>query len=227
MIRWTATADWMRFGQLSQMAGVSAAYTLGYKLTDKTDEPWTSRFVRFKSGDVEALYGASRLMYTAVPDLFAALRLKPAETVFIPALSSGETKANPERAIPFIAKGCATSLGVRFRIDALSKNVHKKIHSFYSVAERNAELDKAKYESKQLDALHVLVFDDFITRGDTLSRIALAVLAKNPKTTVYGVALAKNERVAYCPNPTNDQIAGRWNLAWRRGEQEANEPKRK
>lgn len=110
---------------------------------------------------------------------------------------------------------------MRFELDALEKNVHGKIHNLYSVPERNAELDKAKYTSKYLRAKNVFVFDDLITRGDTLSRIAQAVLEANPKSKVYGIALAKNESTPFCPNPDNAHVPAEWDKLWREGEQKA------
>ena len=43
----------------------------------------------------------------------------------------------------------------------------------------------------------VVVFDDFITRGDTLSHVARAIQSTNPQVTVYGVGLAKTERLGF------------------------------
>jgi hypothetical protein len=136
-------------------------------------------------------------------------------------LSSGETQADPDRAIPYFADQCAGLVGARSDVGALSKNVHQKIHNFYSAEQRDAELEKAEYKAKKLDAEHVFVFDDFITRGATLSKIATAILEKNPKSKVYGLALAKAERVAWCPNPENDHVPGKWDKLWSQGEEEA------
>lgn len=221
VVNWNPVAGWMAFPQLSQNAGITHAYALGYKLKDDPQEPWTKRFSRFKEKDRHAVYGGARLLYGAVPPLIEATGVNMSDTVFIAALSSGETVAKANRAIPYIAAQCAQSVGARFELNALQKNAHKKIHTFFSVEERNAELDKAKYVSAAVGAGHVFVFDDFITRGDTLSRIALAVLAANPDAKVYGVALAKNESVAWCPNPKNDQMSAKWDKLWEQGEQEA------
>jgi len=221
VVNWNPLAGWMAFPQLSQSAGITHAYALGYKLKDDSQEPWTKRFSRFKENESGAVFGAARLLYGAVPALIEATQVDLSDTVFVAALSSGETTAKANRAIPYIASHCAVSLGTRFQLNALQKNPHKKIHTFFSVDERNAELDKAKYVSAKLGARNVFVFDDFITRGDTLSRIALAILEANPKAKVYGVALAKNESVAWCPNPTNDQMPAKWDKLWEKGEQEA------
>jgi hypothetical protein len=156
----------------------------------------------------------------------AALNVDRRDSVFIAALSSGETTADPNRALPFITKESAGIVGVRFATDALQKNAHGKIHSLYTVGERNAELDKAQYQAQKLGAKNVFVFDDLITRGDTLSRIAMAILEANPKSKVYGVALAKNESTDYCPNPDNAHVPAEWDKLWRQGEEEAAKAKK-
>jgi len=211
----------MGFPRLTRSENLTHSYTLTYKLTDKTGEAWTSRLIRFKNKDQAAIFGAARLLYKAVPDLIKAVGVDVNDTVFVAALSSGETTADPKRAIPFIASESAKLVGARSDIGALSKNVHQKIHNLFSADKRDAELDKAEYEAKKLDATNVFVFDDFITRGATLSKIATAILEQNPKSKVYGVALAKAERVDWCPNPDNDQVPQRWDQIWQQGEQEA------
>jgi hypothetical protein len=221
MIHWIEVAGWMGFPYLSQSNGISHSYALGYRLKDGGGEPWTTRFNRFKANEKAAVYGAARLFYGAVPKLMQSLQVNPDETVFITALSSVETTADANRALPFITKESARLVGVRFELDALRKNAHQKIHNFYSVADRNTELDKAEYKAKKLDAKKVFVFDDLITRGDTLSRIALAIQHTNPKSEVYGIALAKNESTAYCPNPDNAHIPAEWDTLWQQGEAEA------
>jgi hypothetical protein len=219
VINWSPVGDWMGFPYLTKWDGLTHAYTLTYKLTDNTSEPWTSRHIRFKGQERAALYGAAKLMVAAVPELIKAVGVDVKDTAFVAALSSGETSANPQRAIPLIAAGCAERVGAKCENGALSKKAHNKIHNFFKADERDAELDKAEYQSKKLDATNVFVFDDFITRGATLSKIATAIQAVNPNAKVYGVALAKAERVDWCPNPTNDQVPDRWNKLWEQGEQ--------
>ncbi len=220
MLQWAPIAGWMGFPYLSQSAGITHSFALGYRLTDNGQEPWTQRFNRFKANQIGALYGGARLLYAAVPRLIQTMGTDIRDCVFVPALSSSETVAAEKRAIPIIAKETARLVGARFELGALSKNPHGRIHNLYSAESRNAELDKAQYKSTNLGARQVFVFDDFITRGDTLSRIALAIHAANPQVNVYGIALAKTERIDFCPNPTNDQMSAEWNTIWEGGEQE-------
>ena len=220
MIYHTMVAGWLGFPYLSINTGLTYSYAIGYKLKDKTGEHWTARFIRFKDKNNKAEWGGATVFYEAVPALIKQLGVDPKRTVFIPALSSSEKKADPDRAVCWIAKACAKVSGTQYTDTALSKQVHQKIHTIFSGDGRTAELDKAQYQSAKIDADHVFVFDDIITRGDTLSRVAQAVLATNPECKVYGVAFAKAESVAYCPNPDNDQVPARWDDLWKKGEQE-------
>lgn len=223
MIYHTMVAGWLGFPNLSISAGLTYSYAIGYKLKDKTGEHWTARFTRFKDKNNKAEWGGATVFYEAVPALIKHLGVDPKRTAFIPALSSSEEKANPDRSVCWIAKFSAKTCGTQYIDAALSKQVHQKIHTIFSADGRTAELDKAQYQSAKIDADHVFVFDDIITRGDTLSRIAQAVLATNPECKVYGVAFAKAESVAYCPNPDNDQVPARWDDLWNKGEQEFDE----
>lgn len=219
-IYYNMIAGWMGFPYLTISNGLTYSYTIGYKLKDRTGEHWTSRFIRFKDKQNKAEWGGAYVFYEAVPALIKHLGVDPSRTAFIPALSSSEKTANPNRAVCWIAKTCAEICGTQYTDTALSKQVHQKIHTLFSGDARTEELNKAQYQSVKIDADHIFVFDDIITRGDTLSRIALAVLAANPKCKVYGVAFAKAESVAYCPNPNNDQVPARWDDLWNKGEQD-------
>lgn len=210
----------MGFPYLSVSHGLTHSFAIAYKLKDDTGEKWTERFIRFKDKKAKAQWGAATVFYEAVPALVKHLGVDLSRTAFIPALSSGETKADPNRSIPWIAKECGKTVGVQYLGGALSKSAHRKIHTIYDAGGRSAELAKAKYQSTKIDADHVFVFDDIITRGDTLSHIAMAVLAANTKSKVYGIALAKAESIAYCPNPKNDHVPARWDALWAQGEQE-------
>lgn len=219
MIRWAVRNDWMEFPRLSVNTGLDRTFTLAYKLTDKPQEIWSERFSRFKVADRKASVGAARLFYDAFPPMFASLGLRPRDCVFVSVLSSSETRADPNRAIPFIAAELAKLVDAREAIDALTKQRHGKIH-LQPANGRDAELAKAQYVSGRLPVRNVFVFDDFVTRGSTLSKVAEAVHAANPGSTVYGVALAKNERVSYCYTNENDHVPARWNKIWTDGEKE-------
>ena len=219
MIQWQPCAGWMAFPYLTRCAGITRSFTLGYRITDNSSEPWTQRFNRFKENDVSALYGGADLLRGAVPDLIKALGLNVSNTAFVTALASGETTANKDRALPAITRSCAEIVGAEFVLNALSKNVHGKIHNLYTEAQRDSKSEKADYRSTTIGKTNILVFDDFITRGATQSKIAQAILTANPHSRVYAVALCNAERQAFCPNPQNDHISAKWNDLWETGEQ--------
>ncbi|TSB01619.1 hypothetical protein [Sphingorhabdus contaminans] len=219
MIQYNTVAGWMEFPYLTVSHGLTATYAIAYKLKDRNGEHWTARFSRFKEKRNIAEWGAATVLYKAVPALIEHLAVDVNRTIFLPALSSGETLADPNRAIPWIAKECARVCGAGYSDTSLSKNPHQKIHTIYNADGRTAELDKANYRAATMPADTFFVFDDIVTRGDTLSRIALAIHAANPNSTVYGIALAKSESVGYCPNPDNNQVPTLWNNLWEQGEQ--------
>ncbi|RUM13488.1 hypothetical protein EFD56_27940 [Rhizobium phaseoli] len=210
----------MEFNYLSSSAGLTRTYTLAYKLTDNSSELWSERFSRFKERDQKAYFGAARLIYAAFPPLLAALGLDGSDCAFACALSSSETTAASDRQVPYITTQLAIQVGAHEATAAITKQAHNRIHFLRGAAERKAELDKAQYTSAVLPAQNVFIFDDFVTRGDTLSRVAQAVLATNPGATVYGVALGKTERTAYDPRANNSHLPAGWNQIWANGEAE-------
>jgi hypothetical protein len=209
----------MAFSYLTRCAGITRSFALGYRVTDNSGERWTQRFNRFKENDTSALCGGADLLRGAVPELVKELRLNVSSTAFVTALASGETAANKDRPMVIITRSCAEIVGAEFILNALSKNTHGKIHNFYTEAQRDAELEKADYKSKKIGKTNILVFDDFITRGATQSKIAQAIQSANPNSRVYAVALCKAERRAFCPNPQNEHIPEKWNDLWEKGEQ--------
>jgi hypothetical protein len=225
MPEWIPVVDWMAFNHLDGGAGVERAFTIAYKITDDGNELWSARFNRFKAKEPEAFAGAATMMRAAIPRLVAALNMNLAETVFVPALASAETYATEKGFMPTLARICAEAAGVRFELSALSKHPHNPIHGIFGAAERDAELDKAAYVSKALKATNIFVFDDFITRGSTQSRIAQAIQATTPDAKVYAIALAKTERRSYWGALSNDHVAGEWGELWQMGEKRYRERK--
>ena len=77
---------------------------------------------------------------------------------------------------------------------------------------------EAAYAAGKLPVDTAFVFDDFITRGSTQTRIARAFKAANPQARVYGFALAKTDRRAWNPNSSNDDVSKKWEERWLNGE---------
>ena len=83
---------------------------------------------------------------------------------------------------------------------------------------RKAILAAAEFRSKEMRAATVLVLDDFITRGSTMSHIARAILKRNPGIRVFAVALGKTERRDYWHQRgveiSNEHIPPPWERSW-------------
>ncbi len=217
----------MELTNLDVREGLTSCFTIGYRITGDRTDNWTSRFNRFKfdqSVNSTAFYGAINLMEVSVPILVDELGLGSSETVFVPALSSGETIASENGVISCLTRHCARALSLRFKQDTITKEVHDPLHRYLRADKRREILDKANYKSKRIRTNNILIFDDFITRGDTLSHIAQAIHDKNPTVCVYGIALGKTDRREfhkkwYDKELSNDHIPGRWETLWKQGEE--------
>jgi Phosphoribosyl transferase domain len=222
MAYWTPRADWMAFPRLDDGAGISGAFTLAYKITDdQSGEVWSRRFDRFKAKNRTAFAGGGTLMKGAIRPLVADLGFDVGRAVFLAALSSGETEASADGQLPLIARACADAVGASFQLSALTKKIHRRLHNIYNAADRQAEIEKAEYNYAKTSNKEktFVVVDDFITMGTTLSKIAHAILSANPNSVVYGVALAKTERLSWIPSLSNNHVPQKWNELWERGEQ--------
>ncbi len=225
MPQWVGFHGWMAFPYLDVNDGLTRSFTIGYRITDNNTEYWTARFNRFKAKNRGAVVGAVTMMEEAVPQLVVGLNLNVSRTIFVPALSSGETVASEKGVLPVLARRCAKAAGADFMHDAITKQAHRPIHGISNAADRRTVLDEAKYEAGNIDARNILVFDDFITRGDTLSHIAQAILKSNAGARVYGVALGKAERRSWDPNVSNAHIPQQWDSLWEQGERRYQERK--
>jgi len=208
----------MAFPYLDANTGLTRSYTIGYRITDDTADYWTTRFNRFKAKNRGAIAGGVAMMERAVPQLVKKLGLNVSRTTFVPALSSHETVASKEGLLADLARRCAEATGADVKYDAITKQAHRPLHNTYNASARQAVLDEAKFKATKIDAKYVLVFDDFITRGDTLSHIAQSILKVNTGAKVYGVALGKTERLRWNPNVSNAHVIQEWDDFWKQGE---------
>ena len=210
MHNWNAVHGWM--DALDEDFGLTRAFTIGYRFTDDRADPWTCRFNRFKAQKRGALRGGAAVMRYAVPGLVSGLGLDASKTVFVPALSSGETVASDKGVLWRVTKYCAQFAGAGFAGDAITKKALVRLLHRY----------EAGFKSDRIGANNILIFDDSITRGSTISHIALAILDSNRRVTIYGVALGKTERRSYHRRfdveLSNAHVPQRWDRIWRKGE---------
>jgi hypothetical protein len=215
----------MHLPYLDDGDGLEGVYALAYRITDVSEDPWTHRLNRFKGHDKAAWAGSAFIFRVAFPKLFNSLKLEADETAIISALSSGATKADPKHFVSRLANFCAKWTGARAELSAVTKQAHPPIHGAGSAAARDAILDTAKYAVADVGARTIIVMDDFITRGGTMSRIAKAAVETNPDATVYGVALGKTERRGWWAGVSNDHVPKEWEQLWEAGEQAYRERK--
>lgn len=219
MVDWEYFHDWMRFPRLDVCTGLDASFTIAYRFIDDKDEEWTMRFNRFKNDQLDAIDHAQRLMAQAVPDLVRRLELDPDHSAFVPCIASAETIASPTGAVGSIARRCAEEAGIRFIGNAVTKKAHARLSSLDTAEERERELANAGYSATRIAARNILLFDDFITRGATLSAVASVIRRTNKAPVrIFGVALGKNERVAYLKEhgrkASNDHVRLEWLKKW-------------
>lgn len=224
MLEWSEFHGWMAFDRLSEDVGVTRAFTVGYRLTDDPGDRWTARFNAFKDKQGAALRGGAAMLRDAVPSLVDGLAedlgLDTSKTVFVPALSSSETVASPSSVLWRLAQFCASCSGVEFAGERITKKAHEKLHGHGDASKRRAILAAADFRSEEIHADNVLILDDFITRGSTMSHLARAILKRNPGLRVFAVALGKTERRSYCREKfgveiSNEHVPPRWERSWR------------
>lgn len=195
---------------LSARSRIDGAYVLGFRITGGGSNAWSDRFNRFKFGPPNSQAAGIAVMQAAtrslMRQLFANTNLRTQDVMFIPALGSAETTADPTGPVSSLALACANVFRNPFRLNVLSKQPHESLHRSRGTADVRAEIIRnAEYRAAAVQARVVLVFDDFITRGDTLGAIANAIKATNQATRVYGVALAKNQGVDYIDEATANE----------------------
>ena len=139
MVHWYEFHGWMAFDELSDGIGLTRSFTIGYRMTDDPSDAWTQRFNAFKAKKAEAILGASSVMRDAVPELVRGLELDVSRTVFVPALSSGETIGSKDSAVWGLVRVCALRTGARFVGDAIKKKPHEPVHG-HSDADRRREI---------------------------------------------------------------------------------------
>ena len=202
-----------------ELKGVTRVFTLGYRMNDNSLDPWTQRFNAFKSKDPDAVLGASSVMKEAVPALVQGLDLDISRTVLVPALSSGEAVASKQGVLWGVVRGCALRVGARFVGDAITKKPHEPLHrGKRSDVDRQKLLWQAEYKSARIEAQDILVFDDFITIGATMSQLAQAIRKSNQEARIYGVALGRTVTLSYSRGPdvdiSNDHIPEHMERLW-------------
>ena len=154
---WNSFHDWMAFDRLDEGDGLTRAFAIGYRLSDDRADPWTRRFNGFKDKRLAALRGGAEVIGSAVPGLVRGLGLDAANTVFVPALSSGETVASENGVLWRLTHYCAAMAQVGFVGDAITKRAHERLHRYSNADRRREILDGAEFRSGRIGAENIVV----------------------------------------------------------------------
>ena len=210
---------WLAYRRLDFGPDLDGAFAIGYRLLDDSADQWTRRFSRFKSGQRGSWNAAWAVLGEAAPVLVDALGFQGSDVTFAPALSSSETAASPTGVLSVIAQRCAGRCGSEFLPELLTKRSHVRLHGqSRSVQARSSILQNAEYSAGTVNTPDIFVLDDLITAGSTLSTIASAIKSSTAGVKVYGLALAKNERLMWLPEGIqrlpNGHIPREWENLW-------------
>ena len=164
-------------------------------LNDNPDHFWYHRLIDFKRGSPVALEGAKKMMSQAVPYLLEKWDINDRSVGMLIAMGHDETRVMLGKPLPILAKHICENLpNIHWYPDLLEKDVHEK--STGQSGARKDQVVSGKYRCKKLppDITSVIVMDDLVTRGATLSEIARAVRCQNQSVNIHPIALGKNER---------------------------------
>lgn len=169
---------------------------------------------RFKYDDEKAIRGACLVLPTAM----AELKYPDAPVVVASAIPSACVSLPTSHALARLGSSVASMVGGSWMPDLLTKEEHKRLHNIERGWDRDAEV-RGKYRASRLDGSPlVLLVDDFVTRGSTLSDAARAVLSMNSGLTIVGVVLGKTERRGYAHSEgiqlDNNHIPQEWATMW-------------
>ena len=210
---------WLTYSQLDFGHPIDGAFAIGYRLIDNQNERWSRRFRRVKDGIPSSRKAAQAVLGVAIAELMGALQWDGKDVTFTPAVRSKETTASTSGTLSILAQHCASQCNGRFLSQLLSKQPHESLHvPPKKVPERRAILEAASFTASNVNTPYVIVVDDLITSGLTLSYSARAIKNQNPQTKVYGLALGKHEYLSNFDDADkaspNDHIPAKWAQLW-------------
>ena len=223
-------SGWLKCDKLTIGDGIRSSFVIGYYLQRNSHDPWTKRFKNFKEEEKNAIIsspaisGAMCLMKAAFPELIKCIGIEPKEAKIVPALSSTKAIASKNDVLLRLARTCAIEAGTDLEDKAITKKkywppLHHRTETKMGASERKEFLDEqAGYKSNYaIEAENIFIFDDFITTGSTLSRIAEAINKANGsfRANIYGVCLGQMvnpwQRI---PNASNMDVPEKWGQTW-------------
>ena len=207
----------MWFKELTVNDGLSGSFTIAYSFTDGEIDEWTRRIRKFKDEKMLAVERVINLMSNVIPHLVQELGLDARNTAIIPGLSSNEKNASPNGVLWRISEISAKAASIKFVPDAICKDAHESLHKkTTNLMQRKNTIKEANYRSEIIELENILILDDLITSGTTMSYVARAIRASNEKIkNVYAIALGKNEKRSICPEGiSNSHVPPEYEIYW-------------
>lgn len=201
------TSDWWLCPEISGSSEhLKDVFCLGYRIGWSTDDFWTVRINEFKEHNPQAVKKAAATVRVAAPSLFQRINIDPQDTIIIPVLGSQETSGTANSKNSILANAIASGAGTKFVFNCLQKNKHQPLHLQPNAHARDQALNNANYRASRLSCKNVVIVDDIITRGATMSEIANAIHKSNPGTQIFGFALGRHVRQEHRPAQANTNI---------------------
>lgn len=195
------------FAGLDDLDDSVKVLTVGWRFKDLPCDPWSSRFMAFKTNDPDAVRRACAVVPPYLKPTLAGLGR--AVTV-VCALGHADTSISAAGPVAKLGKAIAATMGWNFQPGLLTHKPHAKLATAGALSKR-IDIAKNSYTSKRPPDPTVLVVDDLVTSGTTIREIAQAVTSARSGTKVRAFAIAKNESHKFAAEHgvalNNDHIA--------------------
>lgn len=193
--------------------------TLGWRFEDALDSDlWSSRFSDFKFGDERSACAGRALLAYALRGI--GWERLDGRVGVVSAISSSADRVDPASHTGSLGMHIARELGFQWRGEVLRKHPSPQAREISRRSDRIAAIRGTHYCVATPDCDLVILCDDLVTTGTTMTDIARAIHTKSPGTQVLGVALARNERLRFAASRgivlSNDHIPVSWSNLWDR-----------
>ncbi len=183
----------MRFSRLD---GCSIpVFAIGFRIEDSFADPWTERFNQFKFGHATRQSAAIKGACATLPAAIMSAGL-PTSATIVSAIGSADVTLDVKSPLAKLGIAVAARTGWDWQPGVLQKRAHQSLKTLRSAEDRDAMVGGV-YTAGAVQAATIVILDDFATRGSTIEDIARALRTRQPTIELYGVVLAKNERIEW------------------------------
>jgi len=194
-------------------------YSLSWRFTDNSEDPWTARLNAFKDKDAMAIEAACSVMPLAV----STLNWNKGKFALVSAIPSNEEILPETSGLFHLGGEIASSMGWEWEPYVLKKGVHRTLHGIPNASERDAEIANKYFAIDTINAEYICILDDLVTRGATIAEISRAIKEVNSTALIFGIVLGKTERQRYAKKNGHDidnnhipiEYAELWDNIWK------------